>query len=210
MKIYTRNGDAGFSRISPEITLPKNHPAFEFLGELDELQIRIGSIFSFNVSVRSARERVIHESFPPENMEKFREELFFLEKIQKMNYTISSWAYRVLAQKNLAKEDSLPEEIRQIIAELESRMDAMDGVLEPLRDFILANGDSLSNIAHLARTQSRKSERVFLTWVFHDHLETETTANATIRYLNRLSDYFFVLARWIAYLGGHSDITYKD
>lgn len=85
---------------------------------------------------------------------------------------------------------------------LESEIDAMNAVLEPLRSFILPGGTALSAYLHLCRTVSRRAERLTV------ELATMEEVNpAAVKYLNRLSDWFFVAAR-IANDNGRADVLW--
>ncbi len=88
------------------------------------------------------------------------------------------------------------------VARLETEIDAMTAVLEPLRSFILPGGSALAAQLHLCRTVSRRAERLAV------ELATVETVNpAAVKYLNRLSDWFFVTSR-IANNGGKDDVLW--
>ena len=126
--------------------------------------------------------------------------LALLRKIQTELFNLGS---------NLAREkDDLPFEVPgltpQLITELELAMDAMTAKLPPLRNFVLPGGCAGSAYAHLARTVCRRAERRVL--------EVEGFAQKMpegVQFLNRLSDYFFVLARWINHETGAPEIPWK-
>ena len=88
------------------------------------------------------------------------------------------------------------------VLRLESEIDVMNDALEPLRSFILPGGSSLAAHMHLCRTVSRRAERVTVELAGH-----ETINPAATKYLNRLSDWFFVAGR-IANDGGKADILW--
>jgi cob(I)alamin adenosyltransferase len=87
---------------------------------------------------------------------------------------------------------------------LEQAMDRMDEVLAPLRNFILPGGHAAISYAHLARTICRRAERRVVSLVQEDE-----AVEMIIRYLNRLSDYFFVLARYVAHLYKVEEVIWK-
>jgi len=87
---------------------------------------------------------------------------------------------------------------------LETAMDAMDAELEPLRNFILPGGHTTVSYAHLARTVCRRAERLCV--AMH---QTEALDARLIQYLNRLSDYCFVLARYLSKTLGVAEVTWK-
>ena len=92
--------------------------------------------------------------------------------------------------------------IRDRVERLEAGIDAMTAVLEPLRSFVLPGGSALAAHLHVCRTVSRRAERLAT------HLsEQEAVTGAALRYLNRLSDWFFVAAR-MANDEGRADVLW--
>ena len=87
-------------------------------------------------------------------------------------------------------------------ARLEAEIDAMIGVLEPLRSFILPAGSPLATHLHLSRTVARRAERLTV-----ELATTEAVNDAAVTYLNRLSDWFFCAAR-IANDEGRADVLW--
>jgi cob(I)alamin adenosyltransferase len=90
------------------------------------------------------------------------------------------------------------------VAALEAQLDAFNDPLPPLRDFILPGGGEAAARCHLARTIVRRAERETVTLSHHDPVRPEA-----IRYLNRLSDLLFVLARVLARDSGHGEVLWK-
>jgi cob(I)alamin adenosyltransferase len=90
------------------------------------------------------------------------------------------------------------------IATLEQAIDRHEADLQPLREFILPGGTPLAASLHLARTVCRRAERRLLTL-----MEAESLAGHSLVYLNRLSDLFFVLARWANHRAGIADVAWK-
>ncbi len=114
---------------------------------------------------------------------------YFLTEVQKRLFTIGS---------NLASDPDkkliTPDIHDEDIHLLENAMDTMDQLLEPLRNFILPGGDTVVAYAHVCRTICRRAERRVIT------LDRESPVDPKIiTYLNRLSDYFFILSRYIAH-----------
>ena len=122
-----------------------------------------------------------------------QKELLF--EIQKRLFTIGS----ILAS-DPSKELPTPDLKEADITVLEDAMDNMDAVLEPLRNFVLPGGSKSNSTAHICRTVSRRAERRVISLSNH-----EEVASILIKYLNRLSDYFFILGRKIAYDLGHEE-----
>ena len=90
------------------------------------------------------------------------------------------------------------------IEHLEKTLDAFNSDLPPLKDFILPGGDLSAAHCHLARTICRRAEREVVTLSHHDAVRPEA-----IRYLNRLSDLLFVIARVLARAGGHGEVLWN-
>jgi cob(I)alamin adenosyltransferase len=90
------------------------------------------------------------------------------------------------------------------IERLEKTLDAFNADLPPLKDFILPGGDLAAAHCHLARTICRRAEREVVTLSHHDAVRPEA-----IRYLNRLSDLLFVIARVLARAGGHGEVLWN-
>ncbi len=91
------------------------------------------------------------------------------------------------------------------IERLERRLDALNEDLPPLKDFILPGGGLAASSCHLARTICRRAEREVVTLSHHDAVRPEA-----IRYLNRLSDLLFVMARVLARADGHGEVLWKS
>jgi cob(I)alamin adenosyltransferase len=90
------------------------------------------------------------------------------------------------------------------IERLEQQLDHFNDPLPPLKDFILPGGGEAAARCHLARTIVRRAERDCVTLSHHDAVRTQA-----IRYLNRLSDLLFVLARVLARQGGHGEVLWQ-
>ncbi|MBK8625918.1 MAG: cob(I)yrinic acid a,c-diamide adenosyltransferase [Saprospiraceae bacterium] len=114
---------------------------------------------------------------------------YFLTEVQKRLFTIGS-NLASDPEKHLLTPDIQDEDIHL----LENAMDTMDQLLEPLKNFILPGGDTVVAYAHVCRTICRRAERRVIS------LDRESSVDPkVIIYLNRLSDYFFVLARYISH-----------
>jgi cob(I)alamin adenosyltransferase len=121
-----------------------------------------------------------------------------LKGIQDILFTIGS----MLAtdpEKDLVIEGIREEDVLQ----LEQAMDRMEEELEPLRNFILPGGHTTISQAHIARCVCRRAERLVVALAEH-----EPVAEVLLKYLNRLSDYFFMLARFLAKQLGVAEVTW--
>lgn len=111
----------------------------------------------------------------------------------------------VLAMEKENSSWNLPEIKEDDIAQLEQWMDQMDQELEPMKNFVLPGGHPAVSEAHICRTVCRRAERLVIA------LSQETDLNEqNLAFLNRLSDYFFVYARWLTKEYGINEIPWKS
>lgn len=170
MRIYTRKGDKGTTSLIYGQRVPKNDLRVEAYGTCDETNSMIGQALSFL-----------------EN-EEWDEKEAFLEKMHR----IQTILFHVGAELATPKDKEVKWKLKQeYIEELEEQIDAWDKSLEPLRNFILPSGHSASSALHTARTVARRAERTAVG--MGDELENPLV----VSYLNRLSDFLFVAARYV-------------
>jgi cob(I)alamin adenosyltransferase len=178
MKIYTKTGDKGQTSLIGGTRVPKYHLRIESYGTVDELNSYIGLIADQD---NSAVARV------------------FLREIQDRLFTLGS----LLAEDVGKSKMKLPQLSTTDVEVLEHAIDAMNETLPDLKSFILPGGNTTVSYCHVARCICRRAERLVV------HLSEDVTVDATIVvYLNRLSDYLFTLARYIAHLQGVPDIEW--
>lgn len=175
-KIYTKTGDKGETALYGGTRVSKASARVEAYGTIDELNAFIG-VAKSHIDDKDCVEQ--------------------LAKIQYDLFTLGSEAATPLDKIYLANGKSrLPVTIKEEdISGLEVWMDKMDESLEPLQFFILPGGGKAATFLHVARTICRRAERgmVFLN-------ETEEIRPELIKYLNRLSDYLFIMARYVSML----------
>lgn len=180
-KIYTKTGDKGETALYGGTRVSKASARVDAYGTIDELNAFIGIAKSH-----------IDDS----------DCLKQLAEIQYDLFTLGSEAATPIDKVYLANGKSrLPVTIKEEdINKLEVWMDKMDESLEPLQFFILPGGGKAATFLHAARTICRRAERgmVFLN-------ETEEVRPELIKYLNRLSDYLFVLARYVSMLDNEQE-----
>jgi cob(I)alamin adenosyltransferase len=165
MKIYTKTGDNGQTSLVGGTRVSKTELRIEAYGTVDELNSYIGLL----------RDQEVNNS---------RKDI--LKEIQDRLFTIGS----ILASEPEQTKKRIPDLHESDVELLEKEMDKMDESLEPMRFFILPGGHQSVSFGHLARTVCRRAERIVL------RLAQETEVNElVIKYLNRLSDYLFVLCR---------------
>jgi cob(I)alamin adenosyltransferase len=179
MRVYTRTGDKGETSLASGARVRKDHPRLEAYGTIDELNSHIGII----------------QAQIPDLLEKER-----LAGIQKRVFIVSS----TLAVDDPATLQQLPKIIEEDVSDLESAMDRMLDLMPPLKNFILPSGHILVAQCHVTRTVCRRAERAMIRLT----RETELDPNL-IRYINRLSDYLFVLARKAAFDLGVGETIWK-
>ena len=172
MKIYTKGGDKGTTSLVGGKRVPKNHPRVEAYGDLDELISFIGIIISDT------------------DIEKVKADL---RKIQEDLMLISAH----FASDGSSK--ALKEVGMESIEWLENGIDAMTDALPPQTAFILPGAPRVSSECHVARTICRRAERHSLVIGTGGEANEQVSEQVTIglKYLNRLSDYLFTLARFL-------------
>lgn len=165
MKVYTKKGDAGTTQLIGGTRVPKSSLRIEAYGTVDELNSHIGLIRDQEIDPDSKKQLI---------------------EIQDRLFTLGS----LLAQDPEKKSMKLPQIIASNIKDLEKWVDAMDEKLEPMKSFVLPGGHTTVSYCHIARCVCRRAERAAV------DLNLDSTVDPIIlKYLNRLSDYLFVLGR---------------
>lgn len=174
MKIYTKTGDKGTTALFGGTRVPKYNIRIESYGTVDELNSYLGLIRDQEISQ-------IHKK----NLITIQEKLFTLGAIlatDPKKATLKSGKERLNIQK-ISLED---------IKDLENQMDTMDAELAPMTHFVLPGGHPTVSFCHIARCVCRRAERLATALN-----QEEPIDEAVLMYLNRLSDYLFVLARML-------------
>ncbi|MBC7447654.1 MAG: cob(I)yrinic acid a,c-diamide adenosyltransferase [Hymenobacteraceae bacterium] len=180
MKVYTKTGDAGQTSLIGGTRVPKSSHRIDAYGTVDELNSWLGLV----------RDQEVNAS---------RRDL--LKEMQDRLFTIGS----TLATDPAANtRKALPALIPADITLLEEAIDQMDATLPPLREFVLPGGHPAVSFCHLARTVCRRAERLVI--ALHADAPVE---ELVIAYLNRLSDYLFVLSRAMAQELGAEQVSWK-
>lgn len=174
MKVYTRKGDAGETSLIGGTRIKKSNIRIDAYGTVDELNSFIG---------------VIRDSAK----DKFKDEE--LAGIQDNLFTLGA---DLATDKSKSKMDN-PILMDEDVSLLEDSIDAMDQELEPLKNFIIPGGDLTSSYCHVARCVCRRAERIAIELSENDEVDPKI-----LKYLNRLSDYLFILAR--AYTAKHKGV----
>ena len=178
MKIYTKKGDKGETSLLGGSKVKKDNIRLESYGTVDELNAFIGHIHDQEISEN-------HKAI--------------LLKIQNQLFNLGS----VLSFDGKKSQINLPEITKRNIQMLETEIDRMEEKLATLKDFILPSGHAISSLCHIARTVCRRAERRVV-----ELQAKEKISSNCLEYLNRLSDYLFVLAREILKEKKCSEITW--
>lgn len=187
-KVYTKTGDTGKTSLVGGQRVPKAHPRIEAYGTVDELNAFVGSLS------QSVREEL------PESDDK----TWFLEVLIRVQHELFNLG-SILAT---LPEDVHPQQPRikdGDIAQLESDIDRCNAGLAVLRSFVLPGGSRSNTDCHLCRTVCRRAERELL----RAQSAQESISAEAIRYLNRLSDAFFVWSRWINGSMGREEVLWQ-
>ena len=184
MKVYTKTGDKGSTSLYGGVKVSKNNIRIDAYGTVDELNSAIGLVRSSDIST-IYDEQLIH--------------------IQKNLFHVGAELATPSEKLYLANGKSrLPKIIQEVdILQLENWIDEMEEELPSLTHFILPGGNLASSHAHLCRCICRRAERITVSLT-----EVEEIREEVLKYLNRLSDYLFVLARKIAHDAGHEEIKW--
>ena len=179
-KIYTRTGDGGETALGDGTRVTKHSARVNAYGTVDET----------NAAVGLAR---LHSGGDMDAA---------LSRIQNDLFDVGADLCRPGIEKDEEAEFPPLRETDDQVSRLEAEIDAMNAYLEPLRSFILPGGSPLAAHLHLCRTVSRRAERLAV-----ELSGVEDVNLAAIKFLNRLSDWFFVAAR-IANGNGRDDVLW--
>ncbi len=181
IKIYTKTGDQGKTSLIGGTKVPKSHIRIESYGTVDELNSYIGLVSDYITDTHSKA---------------------ILKEIQDRLFTIGS---SLACDPDKDTKMEIPDLKEPDIDLLEKEIDKMNEVLPPMKNFILPGGHLAVSTTHVARCVCRRAERICV-----DMQEQQMFIDPlVIKYLNRLSDYFFVLARYIGHLLNVPEVIWK-
>lgn len=180
MKIYTKTGDKGQTSLIGGTRVQKHHRRIEAYGTVDELNSWIG---------------LVRDTTPGDT------EKNTLVEIQDRLFTIGS---SLATDPEKEPRLKLPDLKEEDITLLENRMDAMNEKLPAMTSFVLPGGHVAVSNCHVARTVCRRAERRVI-----ELTETDFVAPLVQQYLNRLSDYLFVLSRYVTQETGATETPWK-
>jgi len=181
MKIYTKTGDKGETSILTGERVPKNSPIIEAYGTIDELNSFIGLAAAETQNIEIKK---------------------LLEKIQNQLFLVGADLASPDKKGNKKLEEfKSPDEF---YLDAEEAIDHFESRLEELKNFILPGGSKSSSLLHICRSITRRAERRIVTLKENMNIEENI-----IIFLNRLSDLFFVLARYENKKSGMPDVIWK-
>lgn len=181
LKIYTKTGDNGTTSLIGGTKVLKSHLRIESYGTVDELNSWIGVVGD------SIEDVTTKQTF---------------KEVQDRLFTVGS---SLACDPDKEPKLKIPDLHEEDVVFLELEMDRMNEVLQPMRSFILPGGATAVSFAHVARCVCRRAERLCVA-MQSEGLEIEPLVT---KYLNRLSDYLFVTARYIAYLNNVEEVAWK-
>jgi len=186
-KVYTRTGDAGRTRLAGGQQVWKDSLRVEAYGTVDELSSSLGVVRAFNAELASRNPAAV----------RLEEELRWVQ-----NKLFDTGGILATAPGQIFK--NMPQVTAKDVTRLEQLIDDCQKDLAPLKEFILPGGGKISGLLHQARTVCRRAERVCV------RLSREEPVDPiNIKFMNRLSDALFVLARWIAKTQGEAEFFWE-
>lgn len=186
-KVYTRTGDAGKTRLAGGQQVWKDSLRVEAYGTIDELNASVGVVRVINADMKE-------ESQAAQRLE---DELRW---VQNKLFDVGS----ILATAPGQTFKNMPQVAVQDVIRLEKLIDRCQKDLKPLKEFILPGGGKVSGFLHQARTVCRRAERLCVALS-----KTEPVDPTIIKFVNRLSDALFVLARWVATTQGEPEFLWE-
>ena len=186
-KVYTRTGDRGETALVGGRRVPKDSPRIESYGTIDELNSIVGLARAFN----------------EEKLEKGEAHKFLDSVLRKIQDELFDLGSELATPAEFFKEGMYRVGEREV-KKLEQLMDECQKELAPLKSFILPGGGIIGAYLHQCRTVCRRAEREILRLS-----RTEELGQWPLAYVNRLSDLFFVLSRWISKQTGEAEYLWQ-
>jgi len=186
-RVYTRTGDKGDTALVGGKRVPKDSPRIDAYGTIDELNSVIGLARAFNAEKLEQGEAHLYLDGV---LAKIQDELFDLgSELATPEEAVYEGMYRVGVGE---------------VKRLEETIDRCQKDLEPLKSFILPGGGKVGSFLHQCRTVCRRAERDILRLS-----RDERIGDWPLKYVNRLSDLFFVLSRWVAKKTGEQETLWQ-
>ncbi len=179
-KVYTRTGDKGTTSLVGGIRIDKNSARIEAYGTIDELSSNLGLVAADTATREADRQ--------------------YLQSVQNDLFDIGSYLACDPGGDFTLSHGITPRKI----SEMEQQIDALNSMLPEIKSFVLPGGSELAARTHVARTVCRRAERRIITLARQADMDPEV-----IVYINRLSDYLFILARFNNIKSGNPEIFWK-
>ena len=179
MKIYTKNGDKGETQLLGGTKVSKDNIRLKSYGSIDEVNAYIGHIFDHNIDEKTNNFTLMIQN-----------RLFDLGSNIAYDHKNSSIKLQYLDEND--------------VLDIEKEIDRMEKTLPTLTNFILPSGHNTTSTCHIARTVCRRAERNLVELIQNDNCD-----EINLKYLNRLSDYLFVLARYNLVINNISEILWE-
>jgi cob(I)alamin adenosyltransferase len=186
-RVYTRTGDRGETALVGGKRVPKDSPRIDAYGTIDELNSIVGLARTFNEERLKAGKA---HRFLDSVLRKIQDELFDLGSELA---TPDDFSYEGMYRVGVSE-----------VKKLEQIIDECQKELEPLKSFILPGGGRIAAYLHQCRTVCRRAEREILRLS-----RSEPLSEWPLKYVNRLSDLFFVLSRWIGKHAGEAEYLWQ-
>lgn len=184
-RLYTRTGDKGMTSLADGSRIAKNSARIEAYGTIDELNSFIGALLA---------------SQPLEGLSRK-----FLTGVQLSLFDIGGYLATDTAVNPTLAAQLLPD-ISRLMPALEAEIDRLDSLVPPMKSFVLPAGTASCAAAHVCRTVCRRAERRILTLQLT--AGEVSVSPEVIAYVNRLSDYFFILSRFNNHIAGIDEIIW--
>lgn len=181
MKVYTKTGDKGQTSLIGGVRVAKCCERLESYGTVDELNSQIGLLATYCTE---------------------QSDIDYLTDIQRNLFVVGSYLATDTEKTELRSTSIVTDEM---VTSVEKEIDSIDSILPPIKLFILPGGCRGASVCHVCRTVCRRAERRILSLAETGvHIDDNVIA-----YVNRLSDYFFVLARKLNMLANHDEIIWE-
>jgi cob(I)alamin adenosyltransferase len=190
-KVYTKSGDDGQTMLATGARVRKDAPRIRTYGDIDELNAVIGLV---RLEIGREPKREGAEVFLGELDEQ-------LGRIQQELFNLGAELSTPEAAETPSKMPMIED---RHVDRLEHEIDGWNAALEPLRSFVLPGGGPIGAVCHLARTVCRRAERELVALTSEAAVRGEA-----MRYVNRLSDYFFVVSRSVTHRLGYTEVLWK-
>ncbi len=187
MKIYTKYGDKGFTRLYGGKKVSKTDSRVEAYGTIDELSSQLGSVIA--------------------EMDGYEELSFIKSECEYIQQKLFDCGSDLAVPDNLRPYKQTEEDVLW----LEDKIDEYIPRLPVLSSFIIPGGNKVAAMLHISRTITRRLERRIVAIILeNENQNTECINEAGLKYINRLSDYFFVVARLVNVILGVPETVYKN